>query len=143
MTKTKTRTRTTTRTTGINVTMRRGKLAGRAIIEMTVHRPEVREYFDHDTCCGKPSVPVEGVPDQALRGCVECDSTWVEDLDRGPIARVEGKRIKTVKVADCGCCGGLHRTDFDGDCRDDSERFGDLEDARVKLGGNVKVEQVW
>ena len=24
---------------------------------------------------------------------------------------------------ECGCCGHLHRPDFRGDCREDSERF--------------------
>lgn len=44
------------------------------------------EHFLHDDCpkCGTPSVPVEKVPDQALRGCPECLETWVEDLTKPP-----------------------------------------------------------
>ena len=26
-------------------------------------------------------------------------------------------------VTECGCCGAYHRKGFDGDCRDDDERF--------------------
>ena len=32
-----------------------------------------------------------------------------------------GPRVNTF--AECGCCGAYHRTDFAGDCREDSERF--------------------
>ena len=33
---------------------------------------------------------------------------------------------------ECGCCSQFHRSDFHGDCRDNSERFGDPpEDARI------------
>jgi hypothetical protein len=35
-----------------------------------------------------------------------------------------GPRVNTF--VECGCCGALHRTDFQGDCREDSERFFDL-----------------
>lgn len=33
----------------------------------------------------------------------------------------KGKRVNTF--VECGCCGSYHRTDFMGDCREDSERF--------------------
>jgi len=26
-------------------------------------------------------------------------------------------------LEECGCCGGYHRPEFSGDCRDDNERF--------------------
>ena len=36
----------------------------------------------------------------------------------------KGERVNTF--AECGCCGAYHRTDFAGDCREDSERHYDL-----------------
>jgi hypothetical protein len=40
------------------------------------------------------------------------------------------KRVNTF--TECGCCGAYHRTDFFGDCREDSERYYDLpDDAQV------------
>jgi hypothetical protein len=42
----------------------------------------------------------------------------------------KGKRSNTF--VECGCCGAYHRSDFNGDCREDSERHYDLpDDARV------------
>lgn len=38
----------------------------------------------------------------------------------------KGERVNTF--VECGCCGAYHRTDFYGDCREDSERFYDLPD---------------
>jgi hypothetical protein len=35
-----------------------------------------------------------------------------------------GERVNTF--VECGCCGAYHRTDFYGDCRENSERFDDL-----------------
>jgi len=46
------------------------------------------------------------------------------------------KRLLT-KVVECGCCGSFHRFAFRGDCRDDSERFADLEDAAKRLNRPV------
>lgn len=44
------------------------------------------EHFDHDDCpeCGTPSVPFEGVPDQQLRGCPNCEYEWWEDFSLPP-----------------------------------------------------------
>ena len=36
----------------------------------------------------------------------------------------KGKRARTF--IECGCCGAYHRIDFDGDCREDSERYDEL-----------------
>lgn len=33
----------------------------------------------------------------------------------------KGRRVRTFVL--CGCCGHYHRTDFEGDCREDSERY--------------------
>jgi hypothetical protein len=41
----------------------------------------------------------------------------------------KGRRVTTF--VECGCCGAYHRTDFTGDCREDSERFDDLPDGAV------------
>jgi hypothetical protein len=41
----------------------------------------------------------------------------------------EGERVNTF--AECGCCGVYHRTDFNGDCREDSERHYDLSDNAI------------
>lgn len=37
----------------------------------------------------------------------------------------------------CGCCGAWHRKNYHGDCRNDDERFFDLEDAEKRLGFTV------
>lgn len=36
----------------------------------------------------------------------------------------KGERVNTF--VECGCCGAYHRTDFEGDCREDSERHYEL-----------------
>lgn len=36
----------------------------------------------------------------------------------------KGKRVRTF--IECGCCGSFHRTDFAGDCRENSERFSEV-----------------
>jgi hypothetical protein len=43
-----------------------------------------KEHFPHDVCpgCGKPSIPLEGVPDQTGRGCGQCGREWFEDLSK-------------------------------------------------------------
>ena len=33
----------------------------------------------------------------------------------------KGRRVNTF--TECECCGHYHRTDFEGDCREDSERY--------------------
>jgi len=47
------------------------------------------------------------------------------------------KLVSPVEIIECGCCGGLHRVEYDGDCRNNNERFFDPEDAETRLG--VKV----
>lgn len=42
-----------------------------------------------------------------------------------------GKRVNTF--IECGCCGAYHRTDFEGDCREDSERFGEIPEGGVEV----------
>lgn len=37
-----------------------------------------------------------------------------------------GERVNAF--VECGCCGAYHRTDFEGDCREDSERHWELPD---------------
>lgn len=41
----------------------------------------------------------------------------------------KGERVNTF--TECGCCGAYHRTDFEGDCREDGERYYDLPDDAV------------
>ncbi len=56
------------------------------------------ERFAHDDClsCNVKSVPVEGVPDQMLRGCGKCGRVWFEDLARPRIAPSrEGREVET------------------------------------------------
>lgn len=48
-------------------------------------------------------------------------------------------RKPVVEVIECGCCGEYHRLAYTGDCRDDAERFTDLEDAAERLGKVVEV----
>ena len=40
-----------------------------------------------------------------------------------------GQRVNVF--IECGSCGAYHRTDFEGDCREDSERFADLPDGAI------------
>lgn len=49
------------------------------------------EHYDHDDCpaCGCPSVPFEGVQDQALRGCPRCNHEWWEQFDRAPYCLID------------------------------------------------------
>jgi hypothetical protein len=42
------------------------------------------EHFSHDQCCGRASIPAEGVLDQILRGCEKCGRVWTEDLASAP-----------------------------------------------------------
>lgn len=41
----------------------------------------------------------------------------------------KGTRVCTFIA--CGCCGAYHRTDFQGDCREDRERYADVPDDGV------------
>jgi hypothetical protein len=50
-------------------------------------------------------------------------------------------QIPPVLIIECGCCNCYHRVDFRGDCRDDKERFGDLQDAANML--NRPVKESW
>lgn len=46
-----------------------------------------------------------------------------------------GERVNTF--IECGCCGAYHRTDFEGDCREDSERHWELpDDAEIVYEGD-------
>ena len=52
----------------------------------------------------------------------------------------QGKRSNTF--VECGCCGAYHRTDFNGDCRENSERFWDLpDDAEIAYLDECEFEQ--
>lgn len=44
----------------------------------------------------------------------------------------KGPRVNTF--VECGCCEAYHRTDFIGDCRENSERYYDLPDNAVIVG---------
>lgn len=54
----------------------------------------VLEHFEHDACpgCGRPSVPLEGVPDQSGHGCGVCGREWFEDLNRPAMTRKAGQQ---------------------------------------------------
>lgn len=41
---------------------------------------------------------------------------------------------KPIRIIRCGCCDHWHRVDYFGDCRNDAERFDDMEDAANRLG---------
>ncbi|MGB9407634.1 MAG: hypothetical protein WCA89_08860 [Terracidiphilus sp.] len=49
-----------------------------------VERTTTKEHFPHDVCpgCSKPSIPLEGVPDQSGRGCGACGRERFEDLSK-------------------------------------------------------------
>jgi len=46
----------------------------------------------------------------------------------------EDGEVLPVKVIHCGCCECYHRVDFHGDCREDTERFADLDAAKERFG---------
>lgn len=50
---------------------------------------------------------------------------------------VPANLTEPVHVVECGCCGCWHRQEYDGDCRNDAERFGSPEDAATRLGKRV------
>lgn len=53
----------------------------------------------------------------------------------------KGERVNTF--IECGCCGAYHRTDFEGDCREDSERYWDLpDDAVIVSSDECEFEQI-
>ena len=60
--------------------------AARAMECLAAHieQATTKEHFPHDVCpgCGKPSIPLEGVPDQTGRGCGQCGLEWFEDLSK-------------------------------------------------------------
>jgi hypothetical protein len=47
-----------------------------------------------------------------------------------------------IQIIECGCCGGMHRVNYFGDCRNDDERFADPEDfeSRWYGGGHPSIE---
>jgi hypothetical protein len=49
----------------------------------------------------------------------------LDKLDLGDFDLAEEALYEEVvdHLAECGCCGGYHRPDYWGDCRNDSERF--------------------
>lgn len=65
-------------------------LWGDAIEAEQTESETIVEQFLHDTCpeCGEPSVPLENVPDQSLRGCSNCDHSFWEDLTL-PVRKTE------------------------------------------------------
>ena len=108
------------------------------------------EHFQHDICpgCGKPSIPLEGTPDQSRRGCGQCGREWFEDLSKAP-TRATAKPERTANSAgfyvdgqawelapktnyrenppddweDCDQCGGAHPAGYTGDCRSNVNRW--------------------
>lgn len=65
----------------------------------TMERANVAEHLPHDEChkCGQASVPAEGVPDQTLRGCPQCEDTWLEDLNAPPYRKPKTSPTKGEK----------------------------------------------
>lgn len=53
------------------------------------------------------------------------NGVWIDKLGELPIVFREFNQIEKIEpeLEECGCCGGFHRTNYDGDCRDDAERF--------------------
>ena len=75
-----------------------------------------KEHFEHDVCpkCGGPSVPFEGVADQAFRGCRSCDHEWFENLNEPPLVRPDGDTSRAARLEEL-------RTERDGWTMDDNE----------------------
>lgn len=49
----------------------------------------------------------------------------------------------THKLYECGICNNLHRWNWEGDCREDTERFGDEYDYAKRNGIDVELVDVW
>lgn len=45
-----------------------------------------------------------------------------------------------ITVVECGCCSCYHLVGFRGDCRDDANRFADVEDASKRHHGAPVIE---
>lgn len=81
-------------------------------------RPGVGFFVEH---------PLGRVPESQIveHTCPACNRVSFE----GPAWMVlEDYRDHVIEehidiLEECGCCGGLHFAEFDGDCREDAERF--------------------
>jgi hypothetical protein len=72
--------------------------------------------------------------EQEPLGCY--DGTLPENTDwRDPDFRDD-----TAYLVECGCCEQYHRHDFEGDCRNDAERFPSPEEAMRALGVSAWVQ---
>jgi len=69
----------------------------------------------------------------------DCPYDNAHGLPRRPAEEVAATLQRDRKsLEECGCCGGYHRTDWHGDCREDSERFtSEVADRAIELGVNV------
>ena len=46
------------------------------------------------------------------------------------------------RIVECGVCGGYHRVEYGGDCRNDDERFDDEDEALERLDvDSIEVER--
>jgi hypothetical protein len=63
----------------------------------------IQEKHLHDICpkCKIASVPVDGVPDQAFRGCPQCHRVWTEDTSRPP--KLDREKVTLKKLSACAC----------------------------------------
>lgn len=50
---------------------------------------------------------------------------WMPMVTCGQTIKLDSYQIENMleDLEDCGSCGAYHRAEFDGDCRNDSERF--------------------
>jgi len=51
------------------------------------------------------------------------DLRFTEDDLTACLEQLFQAAIDAGELEECGCCGGYHRPDFHGDCRNDDERF--------------------
>lgn len=49
------------------------------------------------------------------------------------IDRDRNRKRRSNTYTECGSCGQYHRTDYAGDCRNDSERFAEVPEGGVKV----------
>lgn len=59
------------------------------------------------------------------------DANQSIDSEVWPVLVEEASR--KIKFYECGICGSLHRADWNGDCREDDERFADPEEMAERL----------
>src|SRR5437879_4408702 len=60
-----------------------------------------------------------------------------EGSKRGNQSKEGCLTIEMIELFECGSCGAYHPVDFEGDCRDDANRYGGPEDYAERNNVNI------